>query len=61
MTKLYMVVFLLILTTTVFVILKLTSNIDWSWWVILAPIYVPSLIIGVLVGFWYLIGGVNVQ
>lgn len=29
----------------VFIILKLANVIDWSWWLVLAPIYVPALII----------------
>lgn len=27
--------------TIVFVVLKLTHTIDWSWWWILAPIWIP--------------------
>lgn len=25
----------------VFVVLKLTNNIDWSWWWVLSPIWIP--------------------
>jgi hypothetical protein len=32
----------------VFVVLKLTGNIDWSWWWVLSPIWV-SLLIGLFV------------
>lgn len=32
----------------IFITLKLTDNIDWSWWWVLAPIWVPISI--VLVG-----------
>lgn len=35
------------LTTLVFVVLKLTGTIFWSWWLV----FLPSLII---VGFWVL-------
>lgn len=27
------------------IILKLANVIDWSWWLVLAPIYVPVVII----------------
>ena len=50
MTKTYILIFLYILTTTVFVVLKLTSNIEWSWWLILAPVYVP--IVFIFLGAW---------
>lgn len=33
----------------VFVVLKLTNNIDWSWWWVLAPVWVPFVIFIVLV------------
>jgi len=26
------------LLTVVFIVLKLTENIDWSWWIVLSPI-----------------------
>ena len=29
----------------VFIILKLMDIITWSWWAVLAPIWVPSVII----------------
>ena len=38
--------------TIVFVVLKLTNNIDWSWWWVLSPIWisiVASLIILIIV------------
>ena len=28
----------------VFVVLKLTEYITWSWWLVLAPLYVPPII-----------------
>jgi uncharacterized membrane protein len=36
-----------------FVVLKLTHVIDWSWWWVLAPFWVPFAILAVVV----LIGG----
>ena len=26
---------------TVFVVLKLTNNIDWNWWWVLSPLWIP--------------------
>lgn len=41
----------------VFIILKLTNNIDWSWWWVLSPLWIPfafmlglSLIV-IIIGF----------
>ena len=28
----------------VFLVLKLTRNIDWSWWWVTAPLWIPLLI-----------------
>ena len=36
--------------TIVFIVLKLTGYIDWSWWWVLAPIWLPIvLVLGLLV------------
>ena len=35
--------------TIVFVVLKLTGNINWSWWLVLGPIWIPIAIVIVLV------------
>ena len=35
----------LVLLTIVFVILKLTKVITWSWWWVLCPMWIPFLII----------------
>jgi hypothetical protein len=29
----------------VFLILKLTSNIDWSWWWVTSPLWIPLVIV----------------
>jgi len=37
-----------------FIALKLTGAIEWSWWAVLAPLYVPaaaSFCVGLVVGF----------
>ena len=33
------------LLTIVFIVLKLTNYIDWSWWLILAPLWLPAAIV----------------
>ena len=37
------------LLTIVFITLKLTNYIDWSWWWVLSPIWIITLIVVVLV------------
>lgn len=37
------------LLTIVFIVLKLTNNIDWSWWWVLSPIWISLIIFFVLV------------
>ena len=32
----------------VFVVLKLTNNISWSWWWVLSPLWIPLGLIAVL-------------
>lgn len=50
----------MILTVTLFVVflvLKLTGVIAWSWWWITAPIWIPFLIAVILViAFFWLVG-----
>jgi hypothetical protein len=29
----------------VFIVLKLTNNIDWSWWWVLSPLWIPILLV----------------
>jgi hypothetical protein len=33
----------------IFMVLKLTNYIDWSWWWITAPLWIPIIILGVVV------------
>jgi hypothetical protein len=40
--------FTLELLTVLFIALKLTGVIDWSWWWVLAPIWIPLLIVLVI-------------
>ena len=32
----------------IFLVLKLTNYIDWSWWWITAPLWIPIAIIGII-------------
>ena len=38
------------LLTIVFIILKLTDVIDWSWWWVLSPIWISLILAAVIVG-----------
>ena len=37
------------LLTVAFIVLKLTNYIDWSWWWVLSPIWIPVAL--VILGF----------
>lgn len=39
----------------VFIALKLTDNIDWSWWWVLAPLWIPWCVVLAVLGI--VIGG----
>lgn len=32
----------------VFLVLKLTGNINWSWWWVTAPLWIPVILVGVV-------------
>jgi hypothetical protein len=36
--------------TLMFIFLKLTAVINWSWWLVLAPFYIPILMSSIIVG-----------
>jgi hypothetical protein len=40
----------------IFMTLKLTNNIDWSWWWVTAPLWIPLIILGVvgLIALFYI-------
>ena len=42
--------------TLVLIILKLTNVIDWSWWWVLAPLWVPLSLCFLLMVFLFFIG-----
>lgn len=37
----------------VFLVLKLTNVIDWSWWWVTAPLWIPAIIFLVFIGGLY--------
>lgn len=41
----------------VFIVLKLCGVIDWSWWWVLAPIWMPiALVLGIIIIFAIIVG-----
>ena len=40
------------LLTLVFIALKLTGYIDWSWWWVLSPIWIPLIILLIVYFIW---------
>jgi hypothetical protein len=45
------------LLALIFITLKLTDYIDWSWWWVLAPIWVPLALFMCAAAFMVAIGG----
>jgi hypothetical protein len=43
------------LLTIVFITLKLTNYIDWSWWWVLAPLWIPIVLIFAILTFIFFI------
>lgn len=43
------------LLTIVFVTLKLTKNIDWSWWWVTSPLWITAILCILVISFavWY--------
>jgi len=35
----------------IFLVLKLTGQITWSWWLVTAPLWIPLCILALLAGF----------
>jgi uncharacterized membrane protein YraQ (UPF0718 family) len=40
----------------IFITLKLTNIIDWSWWWVLGPIWIPLLLAGLVILIAIIIG-----
>ena len=43
------------LLTIVFIALKLTGYIDWSWWWVLSPLWLPTAFVLALIGGCFLV------
>jgi hypothetical protein len=39
----------------IFLILKLTGNIDWSWWWVTSPLWIPLALVLSIVGIGFMI------
>lgn len=39
----------------VFLVLKLTDNIDWSWWYVTMPLWIAPAIVVVVGTVWFLV------
>lgn len=48
------------LLAIVFIILKLTHYINWSWWWVLAPLWAPAAVVLVVLGGLYLFATIKV-
>jgi hypothetical protein len=42
----------------VFLVLKLTGNIDWSWWWVTSPLWLPVAILLVVVNVLLIVGAI---
>jgi len=42
----------------VFVTLKLTGNIDWSWWWVISPLWLPIAILLVVMNMLLIVGAI---
>lgn len=41
-----------------FIFLKLTEQIDWSWWIVISPVLIP-VTLGIVIFVAYLVSGVH--
>lgn len=39
----------------IFLILKLTGNIDWSWWWVTSPLWIPFVLVLSIIGIGFMI------
>ena len=44
------------LLTLIFITLKLTGYIDWSWWLVLLPLFIPVIIIFTILAIMFALG-----
>lgn len=41
----------------IFIVLKLTETVAWSWWIVLSPLYVPFVIAVIMILIAVALGG----
>lgn len=46
------------LLTIVFIVLKLTHVIDWSWWWVLSPLWISGAIAAAIIGLMLVVYGI---
>lgn len=46
------------LLTVLFIGLKLTDYISWSWWWVLSPMWIPLVVVLSILGTGLLVGGI---
>lgn len=39
----------------IFLILKLTNNIDWSWWWVTSPLWIPLVLVLSIIGISFML------
>lgn len=44
------------LLTIAFIVLKLTETINWSWWWVLSPLWIPAVLALVIATFAVILG-----
>lgn len=50
------------LLTIVFITLKLLEKIDWSWWWVLAPIWLPiAIVLAIFIVYFFVIVLLNLK
>ena len=47
------------LLTIVFIVLKLTNVINWSWWWVLSPMWISVIFVALIVGIYLIVGKVH--
>lgn len=50
-----------VILTTIFATLKLTHNIDWSWWIVFLPLIVVGALIVLILLFMLLVLGLAMK
>ena len=41
----------------IFLVLKLTNTVAWSWWIVTMPLWLPFAIVGVLIAATLVVAG----